>query len=137
MGARDESLRNGQPLTRRVHAMKPSQGTVDDYYARRGSTYGFLERLDVEQSVDPATWHGLSLEIWLRAAPAANAPLLRLSFTGVSNLRIGRLEGLMRYIIEIHLDSNSQVEGGNYHVMESEYDLLSFLCEDFTVSEVE
>jgi hypothetical protein len=114
--------------------MTTSQSAIERYYALRKAEFGFLERLELCQSVDPSEWAGLRLEIDLRSSAAAASPRLRLTFVGVRDLRIGALEGLLRYMIEIRWIGETQMEGRNYKVIEGEYDALSFVCESFTAS---
>jgi hypothetical protein len=114
--------------------MSLSESKIDAFYSSRGAEFGFLERLELRQSVDPKQWTGVCLDVDLRSAATATSRQLRLAFVGVKDLQIGALEGLVRYMIEIRSLGDSQLEGRNYRISESEYDAFSFVCDDFTMS---
>ena len=105
---------------------------IERYYALRKAEFGFLERFELRQPVDPREWNGFRLEVDLRSSAQAESDRLRLVFAGVRDLRIGELEGLLRYMIDIRSITAAQVEGRNYRLVEGEYDAFSFVCESFT-----
>lgn len=105
---------------------------IDRFYELRKADFGFLERLELRQSVDPREWSGFQIEMDLRANASTTSPRLLLMFEGVKSLRIGDLQGLLRYMVEIHSIAGSQLEGANYQVDESEYKAISFTCSTFT-----
>jgi len=112
--------------------MTLSASSIEQFYAMRGSQYGFLERLELQQSVDPKAWSGIRLEVHLRSAAANNASRLRLVFVGVKELRVGILQGILNYVLEIRPIAEMGHEHLNYKIVESEYDAMSFLCDSFT-----
>ena len=114
--------------------MTSPQGAIERYYALRQAEFGFLERLELRQSVDPSEWAGVRLEIDLRSSTTATSPRLRLAFAGVHDLHIKAIEGLLRYMIEIRWIGEPQTEGRKFGVFEGEYDALSFVCDSFTAS---
>jgi hypothetical protein len=105
---------------------------IERYYAIRKAKFGFIERIELLQSVDPGNWNGFRLEIDLRSEADSLSPRLRLVFSGVQECRIGQLDGLLRYMIEISWIGDSQMEGRHYKIGESEYDAFSFVCQSFT-----
>jgi len=114
--------------------MTTSDLSVDDFYGLRKAEFGYLERFDLQQSVDPNQWAGFRVEIDLRALAQAESRRLRLVFIGVRDLRIGSLEGLLFFLIEIRSIRDQQLEGLNYRVVEGEHNAFSFVCESFTAS---
>ena len=114
--------------------MTTAEELIQHFYALRKKEFGFLERLELQQSVDPAVWAGFRLEVDLRASMDLHSPRLLLEFVGVKDLRIGTLEGLLRYILDIRWIGAAQLEGRNYKVVESEYDALSFTCDSFSAA---
>ena len=115
--------------------MSANADLIERYYAIRKNAFGFLDRIELTQSVNPSTWNGFRLEIVLRSAAEASSSLLKLEFSGVRDITIGELNGLLRYIIEISSLENFQVEGGRFKITESEYDAFSFLCDTFAIVE--
>ncbi len=114
--------------------MTTPEEMIQRFYAIRKAEFGFLERLELQQSVDPTNWAGFRLEIDLRSSATSTSPRLRLAFVGVQELRVGKLEGLLRYMIDIRWIGASQMERRNYKVAEGEYDAISFVCDAFTAS---
>jgi hypothetical protein len=106
---------------------------IEQYYALRKAEFGFLERLELRQTGDPIGWSGLRVQIDLRSALRFDSRRLCLVFEGVRELRIGTIEGLFLYMIEIRSIVASQLEDLNYRVVEGEYDAFSFLCKSFSV----
>jgi hypothetical protein len=106
---------------------------IDRFYALRKAEFGYLERLVIQQSVDPQEWSGLQLEIVLRSRTSLRAPRLLLNFEGVKELRVGELRGILFYMIEIDSIADRQLEELNFQVIESEYNLISFQCKGFAV----
>jgi hypothetical protein len=105
---------------------------IERFYAVRKGAFGFLERIELYQSVDPARWNGFQLTIILRSDAESTSSVLRLNFAGVQDLRIGELRGLLRYMVEIRFIGESQNEGRQFKITESEYDAFSFVCEAFS-----
>jgi hypothetical protein len=107
---------------------------INQYYIIRKGTYGYIERIEMIQSVDPSRWNGFRLVIDLRSGTDESSSVLHLEFTGVQGIRIGEITGLMRYMIEIRYVGESQMESKRFRVSESEYDALSFTCESFSAT---
>lgn len=105
---------------------------IERFYTVRKGAFGFLERIELYQNVDPARWNGFQLTIILRSEAESASSVLRLSFAGVQDLRIGELRGLLRYMVEIRCIRESQNEGRQFKITESEYDAFSFVCETFS-----
>ncbi len=114
--------------------MTASNSVIDRFYALRKAEFGYLERLELRQSVSPMEWSGYLLELELRSSATATRRRLRLEFVGVHDLRIGALEGLLFYMMEIRWIGDAQMERLNYRVVESEHDAFSFVCESFDAS---
>jgi hypothetical protein len=107
---------------------------IETYYAIRKGAFGFLERIELRQAVDPAKWNGFLLEIDLRSGTEPSSPTLQLEFKGVHEFRMGEIIGLVRYMIEIACIRDSQMEGKTFRVTESEYDAISFVCDSFEIT---
>lgn len=107
------------PLVKRYHALSPGE-------------FGFLESFELRQSVQPEDWSGFTLVLRLRSLTTPDAKCLRLEFGRVRDLRIGPLEGLLGYFVEIRSIRDRQLEDMNYEVVESEYNAFSFFCQSFT-----
>ena len=58
--------------------------------------------------------------------------ILVIKFTGIKDIKIGYLEGLISLLITIEDISFNQLEGLNYKVKEIEEEIFSFYCNDFT-----
>jgi hypothetical protein len=112
--------------------MSESSELIERYYTIRKGIYGFLERVELTQNIDPKTWNGFRLEIVLRER-AESSSTLKLEFFGVRDITIGELTGLLRYMIEIKSIEDLQTEGSKFKITESEYDAISFTCESFVV----
>jgi hypothetical protein len=104
---------------------------VQHYYSLNPSEFGFLGLLELRQSVQPEEWLGFTLVLRLRSPTTSERKYLRLEFSRVQDLRIGPLEGLLRYFFEIRPIRDRQLEDINYQVVESEYNAFSFVCSSF------
>jgi len=103
---------------------------IDYYNSLHPADYGLLQSLTLKQSVLPELWRGLDITILL-SSPSSST-LLCLEFSGVKDLRIGSIRGLMQYRFEMRSIRNEQLEGLHYKVTEAEHDVFSFMCKDFT-----
>jgi hypothetical protein len=106
--------------------------SIERYYAIRQARFGFVERIELLQSIDTNNLNGVKLEIDLCSNADLLSTRLKLIFSGVQHCRIGPLSGLLRYMIEIAWIGDSRMEGVNYKISESEYDAFSFICESFS-----
>jgi hypothetical protein len=111
--------------------MTSSDALLEQYYTLRPADFGFLECLELRQSVRPEEWSGFTLTLRLRSSTAPEAKSLILTFTGVQDLRVGSLEGLVRFLVEIRSIREQQMEGLNYKVVEKEHNAFSFFCSSF------
>jgi len=92
---------------------------------------GYLEGLELSQIVDPENWSGLTLKLRLRPSGAAESARLWLEFHEVQELRIGPLQGLSFYCVEVRSAAAMQLEGRNYYVVENDHNAFSFYCRNF------
>jgi hypothetical protein len=114
--------------------MAKSDALVEQYYALKPADFGFLECLELRQAVQPENWAGFNLTLVLRASTLPNAKGLRLAFKGVRDLRIGTVQGLVRYLLEIRAVHEQQMEDRSYKVVESEYNAFAFFCRTFAAT---
>ncbi len=111
--------------------MSKNTDLIEQYYAVRKGDFGYLERIELVQDVDPVKCNGFQLTIVLRSGTDSSSPALRLEFKGARDIRIGDLGGLVCYMLEIRCIEERQLEGLRFEVTESEYDAFSFVCEAF------
>lgn len=110
-----------------------SDPQIEGYQRLRPFEFGLLERLELVQAVDWETSTGRALTLHLRSAAAQNrGKRLRLAFDGVRGLRIGDLEGLIHFTLEIESIRERPLDGLAYQVVEREYNAFFFYCRDFT-----
>ena len=107
---------------------------VEQYYALKPAEFGFLEFLELRQSVQPEEWTGFTLKLKLRSSTIHGAKCLNPIFSGVHDLRIGSLEGLLKYFLEIQSIRERQMEGLNYSVVESQHSAFAFACRSFVAT---
>jgi hypothetical protein len=107
---------------------------VDQYYALKPTEFGFLECLELRQSVRPEEWSGFTLTLRLRPLTTGRGKCLCLMFTGVRELRVASLDGLLPLFLEIRCMRERQLEGLNYRIVESERSAFSFFCSGFTAT---
>jgi len=111
--------------------MTSTDTSLDQYYRLGPADFGFLQCLELRQSVIPKEWSGFTLTLRLRSSTLPDARTLVLTFSGVQDVHIGSLEGLLRYFLEIHPIRERQMEGLNYKVVEKEHGTFSFFCRSF------
>lgn len=110
-----------------------SDPQIEGYQRLRPFEFGLLERLELFQAVDSEASTGLALALHLRSAAAPNrGKRLRLAFEGVRGLRIGDLDGLIHFTLEIQSIRDRRMEGLSYQVAEGEYNAFFFYCREFT-----
>jgi hypothetical protein len=114
--------------------MTTTDTLVEQYYALKPAEFGFLECLELRQSVQPEKWTGFTLKLRLRSSTIRGAKCLSLIFSDVHDLRIGSLEGLLKFFLEIRSIRERQLEGLNYSVVESEYNAFVFVCGSFVAT---
>jgi hypothetical protein len=111
--------------------MNGSHLDLAEYDALEPARFGYLEGLELSQVVDPENWSGLTLKLRLRPSGATESPRLWLEFHEVQELRIGPLQGLSFYCVEVRSAAAMQLEGRNYHVVENDHNAFSFFCRNF------
>jgi hypothetical protein len=114
--------------------MSTPDPSVAAFYSLRGQEFGYLERLELTRPVEPDVRAGVRIEIDLRAAPRSTSRRLRISFTGVRNLKIGEIAGILFYVLDVRSLRGAQLEDINFEVVESKYQAFSFLCKEFVAS---
>lgn len=111
--------------------MSESDPVLADYDALGSARIGFLETLELSQDVNPQRWSGLTLTLKLQSSGEPDAPCMHLEFYQVQGLRLGTMDGLFCYFVEIQSISERQLEFLHYHVAESEHGAFSFNCHSF------
>lgn len=107
--------------------------SIDDkikhYYSLKPSQYGYLETFKLHRDIHEDGCSDYSLELQMRStSDICDDKRLYLSFSGIKELKIGDLEGLLSLLIDIRPVREYQLENINYKVVESEYEAFSFLC---------
>jgi hypothetical protein len=92
--------------------------------------YSFLEVFELSRNVGPEGCSDFDCKVVLSGLDPSS-PRLVLTFEGVRDIKLGRLEGLFKFNLNIRPIRNHQLEGLNYRVIEEEYDALSFSCRAF------
>lgn len=92
---------------------------------------GFLEKFELSQVVNPEHWSGFTLTLQLRPSGESDSPCLHLEFHQVQELRLGPLDGLLCYFIEIRSITERQLEDRRYYVVESDHGAFSFYCRSY------
>lgn len=111
--------------------MSGSHLDLAEYDALEPARFGYLEGLELSQTVDPESWSGFNLKLRLRLSSAIESPRLWLEFHEVQELRIGPLQGLSFYCVEVRSAVAMQLEGRNYYVVENDHNAFSFYCRCF------
>ena len=119
----------------RIRTMTTSSDVaLDIFYALKPAKYAFMESLSLKQSLDPAEWDGFAIVLQLASSAELESKRLYLQCSGVRDLRFGSFQGLMRYVVDIRSLRADQLEDRNYRIVESEHNLFSFTCRDFTAN---
>ena len=111
--------------------MNGSHLDLAQYAALEPAWFGYLEVLELSQVVDPEKWSGLTLKIRLRSSGVTDSPCLCLEFHEVQELRVGPLQGLSFYCVEVRSAAAMQLEGRNFHVVENDHNAFSFFCRNY------
>src|SRR3954452_16324955 len=117
--------------------MNESDPILTEYDALAPARFGYLENLELSQVVDPECWSGYTLVLRLRPSCSTESPCLRLEFHQVQELRLGPLQGLLFYFVEIRSITEMQLEDRRYYVVESDHDAFSFYCRGFSATVLE
>jgi hypothetical protein len=104
---------------------------IEMFYKVRKGEFGYIERIELTQNLNPANWKGFCLEVDLRSGTDPSSPSMQLVFKGVQEFCINEFVGIVRYMIEITCIRDRQMEGKTFRVTESEYNAISFVCDSF------
>jgi hypothetical protein len=104
---------------------------IDKFRSLKPLQYGFLEALELSRSVGPEGCSDFHCRLVLTGGLDSGASRLVLTFVGVRDIKIGRLEGLFKFALDILSIRDHQLEDLNYRIIEREYDALFFSCRDF------
>ncbi|MCP4344038.1 MAG: hypothetical protein GY795_00750 [Desulfobacterales bacterium] len=103
---------------------------IKNYYTLKPAQFGYLESFSLFRKVEHDRCSPYYMELVLLSF-RFNVEQLCLSFSGVQDIKIGDIGGLMSLQIDIRSVSEQQMENLNFKVVESEYETFSFLCTDF------
>lgn len=92
--------------------------------------YRFLESISLRRDLSAGGAYPFDLSLALVDSPSPSRRL-HLELMGVSGLKIGDIDGLWGWFVEIRSVVESGLEGLRFRVVESEHDLLSLWCRDF------
>lgn len=105
---------------------------INRYYSLKPSQYGYLQSFKLGRKIYREGCSDYFLELQMRSiSDFSEKNRLYLSFSGVKELKIGNLEGLLCLLIDIRSIKENQFEDVKYKVIDSEYEAFSFLCVDF------
>lgn len=111
--------------------MSTVNDAINSYYSLKPSQYGYLETFKLNRKITKEGCSDYFLELQMRStSDFRENNRLHLSFSGVKDLKIGNLEGLLSLLIDIRPIQEYQFENVKYKVVESEYEAFSFLCLD-------
>ncbi len=113
--------------------MSYKDDAIRQYYSLNPGQFGFLESLKLYREFCDSGCSDYILELKLRNYPGKKKEerLLNLTFTGVRNLKIGVLEGILNLLIDIRSVHEYQLEDLCYKIVENENEAFSFFCKDF------
>ena len=114
--------------------MSKYKNAVDAFYSLEPAKFPVLESLELKREFQPSGSGDLDLSLALRSLRGEAQRRLVLVFKGVHDLKFGEVDQLDGLFVEIRSIHDSQLEGLNYKVVESEDDTFSFLCNDFCAS---
>ena len=115
--------------------MSAVNDTINSYYSLNPSQYGYLEAFKLYRDIFKEGCSDYFLELQMRSiSDFSDQKRLHLFFSGIKELKIGNLEGLLGLLIDIRSVQEYQLENVKYKVVESEYEAFSFLCLDIDAS---
>lgn len=118
--------------------MSASDPRIERYLSLRPSGLRILEALSITRQVSSERATDFVLTLRLKfIGSGESGRVLYLEFTGVRDLKVGNLEGLLGLAIEISPVRDQQLEGIRYRVSEEEHGTLSFWCGSFDASLIE
>ncbi len=104
---------------------------ISDFYQIQ-KEFGYLQSIKIFRDITNIGCTDYHLVILLCDFPHyKDAPVLKLKFEGVKDLKIGELDGLIKLLICIKDVSEYQMEGVSFKITENENNLFSFFCERF------
>lgn len=119
-------------------SVRSESETLARYRSLEQRKYPFLERFELTRTVESSRCSDYVLTLVLgQALPTAGGRHLRLVFTGVRDLHLGRLEGFCHLQIEVRSVRDHQLEDLRYRVVEEEEQSFAFYCHDLAVAEIE
>ena len=95
------------------------------------SEFGYLLSLEITRELNDLGCTEYTVNIILCNYPDHHNSKLLLSFTGVKNLKLGDLDGLVKNFISITDITSHQLEGIQYSVKEEENETFAFYCKTF------
>ena len=107
--------------------------SIQQYYALQPAQFGYLEQITLSREIQEMHCSDYTLELVMRSLSSKqNNRRLRVTFVGVRNVQIGKLDGLMAFALDIQSLHGCYLEELHFEVVESEYHAISFLCANFT-----
>lgn len=105
---------------------------INGFYEKNGK-YGYLKDIHITREIFERGCSDFQIKLILTEYPYnKGTDVFEIIFNGVKDIKIGKLEGLLKLVIDIRDLSSSQLEGIKYKIFESENDIFSFNCNDFT-----
>jgi hypothetical protein len=100
-----------------------------DFYEMQ-KEFAYLHSFQLSRKMDEVFCSDYILRIVLCGQPYKETDKeMLLTFSGVKNLKIGDLGGMVRLFIHVLDIADSQMEGITYKVSEEENELFSFYCQ--------
>ena len=97
----------------------------------------YLQTLSLRRDIYENSCSEYNADVVLCAYPfSQHNKKLEVKFTGIRDLRIGKIDGLFALLITINDVSGDQLENINYSVKEDENGLFSFYCRNFSYKEI-
>jgi hypothetical protein len=109
-----------------------SDKNIDVYLGLKPAKFGYLRSFKLTYQLESEGFGRGVLVVCLSNGLGAEAIVLRLEFRGVTDLKLGHIQGVMKYWFQIQNVREDQLEGINYRVVESEYELCAFYCSEFS-----
>ena len=107
--------------------MSTKNDIITSYYSLKPSQYGYLETFKLYRVISKEGCSDFHLELKMSSTSNFDdKKRLHLSFSGIKELKLGNLEGLLSLLIDIMNIQEYQLEGAKYKVIEREYEAFSF-----------
>lgn len=107
---------------------------IESYWALSPQRFKFLESFELRRFVDDNSAEAYQLTLTLLAEPRSESARGRFTFSGVQELVVGRLDGLLGLMIEVFDVRDHQLEGLRFRVVDSEHGVIGFWCRDFELN---